>query len=34
MGVQAILYSYLMEVQAVDQNISPEVLGKTKLFFF
>jgi hypothetical protein len=23
MGVQALLYSYLMGVQAVDQNISP-----------
>ena len=34
MGVQAILYSYLMEVQAVDQNIFPEVMGKTKVFFF
>jgi hypothetical protein len=34
MGVQAMLYSYLMEVQAVDQNISPEVLEKTKVFLF
>ena len=24
------LYSYLMGVQAIDQNIFPEVLGKTK----
>jgi hypothetical protein len=25
-----ILYSYLMEVQAIDQNIFPKVLGKEK----
>ena len=28
-----IVYSYLMGVQAIDQNIFPEVLGKTKVFY-
>jgi hypothetical protein len=33
MGVDAIVYSYLMGVQAIDQNIFPEVLGMTKVFY-
>ena len=28
-----ILYSYLMGVQAIDQNMFPEVLGMTKVFY-
>jgi hypothetical protein len=29
-----ILYSYLTGVQAIDKNIFPEVLGKTKVFYY
>ena len=29
---QSSIYSYLMGVQALDQNIFPEVLGMTKVF--
>jgi hypothetical protein len=28
-----IIYSYFMGVQAIDQNIFPEVLGKIKVFY-
>ena len=28
-----IIYSYLMGVQAIDQTIFPEVLGKTEMFY-
>ena len=27
------VYSYLMGVQAIDQNIFPDVFGKTKVFY-